>query len=226
MRDFTWRWEAMPHYYRVFLDGLSVTIQLSVAVFCFAIVGGMLIGIARHSERRILNWPATAFIEIFRNTPILVQLVWFYYALPVVLDQHIDGFSSAVIAIGCNTMAYFAEIFRAGIQSVERGRWEAGYALGMHYPQVMRRIVLPLTVRRMLPAFANRVVEAVKGTSLASTIAVGDLMFRGQELANTIYMPFEVYTVVAGMYFLAIYPLILASYWLERRLALTNGVTL
>jgi polar amino acid transport system permease protein len=180
--------------------------------------GGVVVGSARHSKKRIYNWPASIFIEVFRNTPVLVQVIWFYYAFPVLIDVQMPGFVAAMLGIGLNATAYSAEIFRAGIQSIERGQWEAARAIGMQYMAVMRRIILPQAIRRMVPAFANRTIETFKATSLASAIAVGELLFRGEELANTIYRPMEVYTIVAIVFFVLIYPLALLTYWLEWKL--------
>ena len=226
MPEFKWRWEEMPQYWKSFADGLLITAELSAIIIAGALIGGVVIGAMRYSKRRIFNWPATCFIEVFRNTPILVQVVWFFYAFPVLIGGQIEPFLAAIFGIGLNITAYSAEIFRGGIQSIERGQWEAGRAIGMGYFQVMRRIVLPVAVRRMIPAFANRMIEAVKATSLASTIAVADLMWQGEQLANSIYRPFEVYTSVAIIYFLAIYPLVLCTYGLERWFRIDEEVKL
>ena len=226
MPEFKWRWGEMPQYWNSFAEGLLVTGQLSAIIIAGALLGGVVIGAMRYSKRRIFNWPATAYIEVFRNTPILVQVVWFFYAFPVLIGGQLEPFLAAIFGIGLNITAYSAEIFRGGIQSIERGQWEAGRALGMSYLQLMRRVVLPVAVRRMIPAFANRMIEAVKATSLASTIAVADLMWQGEQLANAIYRPFEVYTSVAVIYFLAIYPLVLFTYGLERWLRIEEEVKL
>ena len=191
-----------------------------------ALVGGMLVGMARYSKAKVLNWPATLYIELFRNTPVFVQIIWFYYAFPVIIGVQMKGFVAALIGIGLNIMAYSAEIFRGGIQSIEKGQWEAGRAIGMGYFAVMRRVVLPQAIRRMIPPFANRAIEAVKATSLASTIAVAELMYEADQLANALYRPFEIYTAVAVLYFVATYPLAILSYWLERRLAIDDRVKL
>jgi len=226
MRAFEWRWEVLNPFYGNFMEGLVVTAQLSVIIIAGALFFGMIIGAARYSKRRIFNWPATIYIEVFRNTPILVQIVWFFYAFPVLIGARFEPFMAAVFGIGLNITAYSAEIFRGGIQSLERGQWEAGRAIGMSYFQVMRRVILPQAIRRMVPAFANRLIEAVKATSLASTIAVADLMWQGEQLANAIYRPFEVYTAVAIIYFLAIYPLVLGTYGLEKWLRIDEEVKL
>ena len=226
MPAFEWRWNVLNPYYGNFLEGLVITGQLSAIIIAGALFFGVILGAARYSKRRIINWPATLYIEMFRNTPILVQIVWFFYAFPVLVGGQIEPFMAAVFGIGLNITAYSAEIFRGGIQSLDRGQWEAGRAIGMSYLQVMRRVILPQAIRRMVPAFANRMIEAVKATSLASTIAVADLMWQGEMLANAIYRPFEVYTAVAVIYFLAIYPLVLGTYGIERWLRIDEEVKL
>jgi polar amino acid transport system permease protein len=226
MPAFEWRWNVLNPYYGNFLEGLVITGQLSGIIIAGALFFGVILGAARYSKRRIFNWPATLYIEMFRNTPILVQIVWFFYAFPVLVGGQIEPFMAAVFGIGLNITAYSAEIFRGGIQSLDRGQWEAGRAIGMSYFQVMRRVILPQAIRRMVPAFANRMIEAVKATSLASTIAVADLMWQGEMLANAIYRPFEVYTAVAVIYFLAIYPLVLGTYGIERWLRIDEEVKL
>lgn len=226
MIEFEWKFGILLEYYVNLLRGLGVTFELSAIIMAAALVGGMLVGMARYSKAKLLNWPATLYIELFRNTPVFVQIIWFYYAFPVIIGVQMKGFVAALIGIGLNIIAYSAEIFRGGIQSIERGQWEAGRAIGMGYFAVMRRVVLPQAVRRMIPPFANRAIEAVKATSLASTIAVAELMYEADQLANALYRPFEIYTVVAVVYFVATYPLALLSYWLERRLAIDDRVKL
>ena len=226
MIEFQWKFGIVFEYYRNFLRGLGATFELAAIIMVAALAGGMLVGMARYSKLRILNWPATLYVELFRNTPVFVQIIWFYYAFPVIIGLQMKGFVAALIGIGLNIMAYSAEIFRGGILSIEKGQWEAGKAIGMGYVAVMRRVVLPQAIRRMIPPFANRAIEAVKATSLASTIAVAELMYEADQLANALYRPFEIYTAVAVLYFVATYPLALLSYWLERRLAVDDRVKL
>jgi polar amino acid transport system permease protein len=226
MIEFEWKFGIVLEYHANLVRGLGVTFELSAIIMGGALVGGMLVGMARHSRAKVLNWPATLYIELFRNTPVFVQIIWFYYAFPVIIGIQMKGFAAALIGIGLNIMAYSAEIYRAGIQSIEKGQWEAARAIGMGYAAVMRRVVLPQAIRRMIPPFANRAIEAVKATSLASTIAVAELMYEGDQLANALYRPFEIYTAIAAVYFLATYPLAILSYWLERRLAVDERVKL
>src|SRR5690348_8403970 len=144
------------------LRGIGLTLALWALAFGFALVAGLFLGIARGSPRAWLNWPATAYIEVFRNTPVLVQLVWFFYAFPVLTGLQTTPFAAAALGLCLNTSAYCAEIYRGGLQSIVVGQWEAGRALGMPYWKVMRRIILPQAVRRMVPAFTNRGVELAK----------------------------------------------------------------
>lgn len=220
--EFKWDFSVVFEYKENLLRGLVVTFELSAIIILAAIIGGIIIGAGRYSKAKLFNWPSTVFIELFRNTPVLVQIVWFYYAFPVLVGIQMEGFYAALVGIGLNMIAYTADIVRGGIQSIEKGQWEAAKSIGMGYINVMRRIVLPQALRRIIPPFTSRIVEAVKATSLASTIAVAELLYEGQVLANTVYRPFELYTAVAVLYFVATYPLVLFSYWLENRLAIDS----
>ncbi len=226
MDDFQWDFSVVFEYQWNLYRGLAVTFELSIIIILASMVGGIIIGAGRYSKIKLFNWPATAYIELFRNTPVLVQIVWFYYAFPVLIGIQMEGFYAALFGIGLNMIAYSADIVRGGIQSIEKGQWEAAKSIGMDYFSVMRRVVLPQALRRMIPPFTNRFIEAVKATSLASTIAVAELLYEGQVLANTVYRPFELYTAVAVLYFFATYPLALSSYWLERKLAIDTDVRL
>jgi polar amino acid transport system permease protein len=200
------------------LRGVTLTLTLWAVAFAFSLVAGLFIGIARGSDRNWLNWPATAYIEVFRNTPVLVQLVWFYYAFPVLTGIQMTPLPAAAFALCLNTSAYCAEIYRAGLQSIVIGQWEAGKALGMTYWRILRRIILPQAVRRMLPAFTNRAVELAKMTSIASVITVHELMYEARIFSSQSFLPLETFSVVAMIYFVLIYPGTLAAYLLERRL--------
>jgi polar amino acid transport system permease protein len=201
------------------LRGIGLTLALWALAFGFALVAGLFLGIARGSPRAWLNWPATAYIEVFRNTPVLVQLVWFFYAFPVLTGLQTTPFTAAALGLCLNTSAYCAEIYRGGLQSIVVGQWEAGRALGMPYWKVMRRIILPQAVRRMVPAFTNRGVELAKMTSIASVITVHELMYEARTLSTQTFLPLETFTVVAFIYFVLIYPGTVAAYRLEGRLA-------
>jgi polar amino acid transport system permease protein len=201
------------------LRGIWLTLALWLVAFGAGLLAGLFLGIARGSPRKALNWPATAYIEVFRNTPVVVQLVWFYYAFPVLTGIQMSAFTAASLGLCLNTSAYCAEIYRGGLQSITAGQWEAGRALGMGYWTLMRRIILPQAVRRMVPAFTNRAVELAKMTSIASVITVHELMNEARTLATQSFLPLETFTVVAVIYFVLIWPGTIAAGLLERRLA-------
>jgi len=217
--EYTWDFKIVLDSLPLLLRGLVVTVELWVVALAVGLSLGLAVSLARISARAWLNGPAIAYVEIFRNTPVLVQLIWFYYAFPIVLGQQLSPFTAAALGLTLNTSAYSAEIFRGGILSIARGQWEGARAIGMTRAMTMRRIILPQVMRRMLPAFTNRAIELAKVTSLASLLAVNEIMYEGRLISSTYYRPLEVLTVVALMYFLLIYPGSYLAARLERRLA-------
>ncbi|MGE0718606.1 MAG: amino acid ABC transporter permease [Alphaproteobacteria bacterium] len=197
---------SLPHL----LEGLGQTIRLSAT----AILGGLAIGLAlalmRLSGRRWAAWPAVAVIEFFRATPPLVHLFWVFYALPIVAGISFSPFQAAALALSIQSGAFFAEVYRAGIVSVERGQWEAGRALGMMPPALMRRIILPQALRRMVAPFVERAFELVKTTALAATLAYGELLYQAMVVVSQSFRPLEVYTAVAALYFTLLFAASLA----------------
>ncbi|MCC7276662.1 MAG: amino acid ABC transporter permease [Alphaproteobacteria bacterium] len=198
--------------------GAWLTLSLWAIAYAFGLAAGLVLGMVRTAGQPLMAWPAAAYVEVFRNTPVLVQLVWFYYAFPVLTGLQMSAFTAAALGLCLNTSAYCAEIFRGGIRSIDAGQWEAGRALGMTYGALMRRVVLPQAVRRMVPAFTNRGIELGKMTAIASVIAVHELMYEARLLSANTYRPLEVFTVIAVIYFVVIYPGTLLSYRLEARL--------
>jgi polar amino acid transport system permease protein len=201
------------------LQGAGGTLRLFVVCLVCGLSLGLVVGLGRYSRRRLLRWPATAFVEFFRNTPVLVQILWFYFALPILAPFEIGALAAAAFGISLNSAAFSAEIFRGGIQSIDPGQWEAARALGMRYGQIMRRIILPQALRRMLPALTNRGIEIFKMTTLASAIAYVELLQQAKLIASLNYNPIEAYSLVALAFFLFLYPLVRATYWLERHMA-------
>ena len=219
MTDSFHKWDFVNVFtnWELLLVGLGNTFKLAVICLVAGLSLGLFVGAARYSRKRIFNWPATVFVELFRNTPVLVQIMWFFFALPILLPVDIDSFSAAVLGLTMNTIAFSSEIFRGGIQSIAPGQWEAGKALGMTYAQQMRRIILPQAIRRMIPAFTNRGVELVKMTSLASVIAFAELIHQAKTISTINFNPIETYTVVALIFFALIYPFTLLVHRLEKR---------
>jgi polar amino acid transport system permease protein len=179
---------------------------------------GLTLGMMRSSRMALLRWPAATYIEFFRSTPVLVQLVWIYYALPILSGLQMANFASVLVGLGLHAAAYFAEIFRAGIGSIDRGQMDAAKAIGMRYDQAMRRIILPQAVRRMIPPFMNELATLIKLTTLGSVLAVSELLHESENLINNTYRPLEVYTVVALAFAIIIFPIIYLSQQVERAL--------
>jgi polar amino acid transport system permease protein len=169
-----------------------------------SLVGGLVLCLASLSPTRILRWPARLLVEFFRNTPILVQVVWVHFALPELVGLKFTAFTSSVIALAMQSSGYLAEEYRAGIESIDRGQFEAAQSLGMTYPRLMRRIVIPQAVMRMLPGILNQFVTCFKSTSIVSVIAVPDLMYQAGLIVSATFLPMLIYTIVALMYFVMV----------------------
>ena len=216
---YEWSFAFLWRYRTLFLTGVEVTLAYTAGTILLGLLLGLLIGIARLSKFRLINWPLIAFIEAFRCTPILVQIVWFYYALPVITGWQIPAIAAATMVLTFYTAAFYAEIFRAGIVSIEQGQWDAARALGLRHWPLMRQVILPQAVKRMIPPFMNQSIIQLKNTSLVSTIAVPDLLYQGQLVTADTYRPLEVYTIVALIYFALLFPATIFAQWYERKLA-------
>jgi His/Glu/Gln/Arg/opine family amino acid ABC transporter permease subunit len=197
-------WQLLVEYRELLLLGMWVTIQLSVVAMLIALVVGLFACFGALSRSRILRAPAILFIEFCRNTPILVQLVWVHFAWPELIGVKFTAWTSAVIALALQSSGYLAEEFRAGIESIERGQIEAAQSSGMTHARLMRRIVVPQAVIRMIPGILNQFVTCFKSTSIVSIIAVPDLMYQAGLIVSATFLPMPVYTFVAIIYFLMV----------------------
>ena len=195
----------------------GVTLLYSFATVVGGIVIGVICGLGLLSRRRWLTLPLEGYVEVFRCTPLLVQIVWFYYALPILLNFSLPAWLAAGLGLTLYMGAFCTEIFRAGVMSIGRGQWQAGRALGMTHIQLMRRIVLPQAVRRMVPPLVNQSITQLKNTALLYVVAVPDLMYTGSIVTAETFRPLEVYTSVAAMYFIILYPMTLFAKRLEVR---------
>jgi polar amino acid transport system permease protein len=213
--DFAFLW----HYRALILWGLGITIAYTIGTIALGFAIGLVTGLLRLSRNRLLTLPLVAYVEIFRCTPLLVQIIWFYYALPVVLGIDIPATAAATLVLSLYTGAFYAEIVRGGVESIERGQWDAARAVGLRQLQALRLVILPQAFRRMIPPFMNQSIIQLKNTSLVSTIAVADLLYQGEMITAATYRPLEVYTMVAVLYFAVLFPLTLAAQYVERRLA-------
>src|SRR6266853_568331 len=197
--------------------GIGVTLLYSVATVAGGIVIGVFCGLTLLSQKRWLTLPLEAYGEIFRCTPLRIQIGWFYYALPILLNFSLPACLSAGLGMMLYMGAFCTEIFRAGVMSIGRGQWQAGRALGMTSFQLMRRIVLPQAVRRMMPPIVNQSITQLKNTALLYVVAVPDLMYTSSITTAETYRPLEVYTTAAAIYFIMLYPLTLFARRLEMR---------
>lgn len=217
--DYAFDFALVVETFPILMRGFVVTLELWLPSLAIGLAAGLGLALARLSRSRLLRGGSLVYIELFRDTPVLIQLIWFYYAFPILIGLQLSPFTAALLALALNTSAYGAEIFRGGIQSIARGQWEGAKALGMRHADVLRRIVLPQVFKLMLPAFTNRAVEVAKMSSLASVLSVHELMYQGRLLSSTYYRPFEILTTVAVVYFVLIYPATFLSMTLERRMA-------
>lgn len=207
--------EALP----TLLKGYVVTIQITSLSLVIAIIIGLVMGLFRISRNYLLLAVATIYLYVIRGTPLLIQILFIYIALPMVLGFKLSPFAAGVAAISINAGAYLMEIFRAGIESIDRGQMEAGRSLGFSYGQTMRLIILPQAIRRMIPAFVNQFIISLKDTSLLSVIGIAELTMQGQSIYAMNYKAFQILSAVAVMYFSVILVLTLLAGRLERRLA-------
>ena len=199
------------------LVGAGVTIQITVLSTAIGFVIGLIVGVARISHVRLLRMLAEVYVEFFRGTPLLVQIFLFYFALPVITGQRIDPFIAAISACGINSGAYVAEIFRAGIQSVDDGQMEAGRSLGMTWLQTMRYIIVPQAFKRVIPPLGNEFIAMLKDSSLVSVIGFEELTRRGQLIIAKTYGSFEIWMSVAVIYLVMTLTISRFVAYLERR---------
>lgn len=215
---YTWDFSFLWMYRWLLLVGVGVTLLYTVGSIAIGLVVGLAVGLMRLSRSWLVNAPLVAYIEAFRCTPLLVQIIWFYYAFPVLVGVNIPAPAAGMLVLSLYTGAFYAEIFRGGVLSIERGQWDAARAIGMRWRQVLRTVILPQAVKRMIPPFMNQSIIQLKNTSLVSTIAVSDLLYQGTLITSATYRPLETYTTVAVIYFAILFPLTLAAQAIERRL--------
>jgi polar amino acid transport system permease protein len=217
--NYTWHWGVIWDNWHLFAQGALMTLFLTGSSIGIGLVAGLFLGLGKLSSRPWLRIPASIFVEIFRDLPLLVLLLWIFYCLPILTGLKIDIIESAILGISIHASAYLAEVYRAGIQSVDRGQMESARSLGMSFWQGMQRIVLPQAVRRMIPPFLNVTADFMKASALASVVGVWELLRQTSNLIANTWRPLEAYTAVAVAYLLLIYPIVWLTGVLERRLA-------
>jgi polar amino acid transport system permease protein len=206
-------------------QGLVNTLKVTGVSLACGLALGLVLALLRLSRHRLASWPAGFVIEVFRTTPPLVQLFWFFFALPLIVGLEMTPFMAAIVTFSIQSAAFFAEVFRAGIVSIERGQWDGALAIGMSRRQALVRIVVPQAVKRMIPAFLERAIELMKTTTLVATISYADLLFEANEISQKTFRPLETFTVVALIYFVVIFAFSLVARQFERRLAVSGEST-
>lgn len=234
---YIWHWESIPDmliYYGaksdadsterlrmgILMIGFVLTLKISIFATFFAIIIGTVVGIARLSHEPVTRGISLAYVELIRNTPLLVQIYLIYFFVGSML--RLSAFTAGTAALAIFAGAYVAEIVRAGIQSIHKGQMEAARSLGMSYAQAMRHIILPQAFKRIIPPLAGQFISLIKDSSLVSVIALADLMFQGQQAVAKTYYAFEIYFTVAFLYLVMTFTLSMATQYVERRLAISD----
>ena len=213
---YVWDLGILSKYSHLFWLGIGWTMDYTVGTIILGTLIGLIVGILRLRRIPVIDWVLVAYIELFRCTPLLVQIIWFYYALPVVLGVNIPAHIAAVSMLSLYGGAFYAEIVRRSIESVHRGQWDAARALGLSPWRVLRLVSIPQALKPMMAPYVNQSVTQLKNTSLVSVIAVPDLVYNATLINADTYRPLEVYTIVALIYFAILFPATLAARRLER----------
>jgi len=234
---YIWHWEKIPEmlfYYGsksaddptpkfrmgVLMMGFVLTLKISVFSIFFGIIIGTVVGIARLSHEPVTRGLSLSYVELVRNTPLLVQIYIIYFFVGSIL--RLSAFAAGTAALSIFAGAYVGEIVRAGIQSIHKGQMEASRSLGMSYGRAMRHIVLPQAFKRIIPPLAGQFISLIKDSSLVSVIALADLMFQAQQAFARTYYAFEIYFTVALLYLVMTFTLSMATQYIERRLAISD----
>lgn len=209
--------ETPLKYISFLLEGAGLTLLVSFAGLAIGMCVGLVAALARMSHLAPLRFVGGLYIDVLRSTPLLAQLIWIYFGLPILTGITLSPFETGVLGLGLYSGAYLAEVYRSGMLAVPQGQWQASRALGMTGPQMLRRVILPQAVVRVLPPMASLWISLLKDSSLVSAIAMEELTFRGQSLGNLTLRPVEALTVTAVIYLAMTYPFALTANALHRR---------
>lgn len=212
-----WRFDEALRYLPFLVQGIKLTFLITLVSTSIGAAIGLLMAIARSSRFKLASGIAGFYVDVMRAIPVLVLLVWVFFVMPILIGYSLTPFASGVVALSLYASAYLAEIFRAGIRSLERNQWQAGLALGMTFWQMMRRVILPQAIVRMLPPLGSMFVSLFKDSAVVSAIGVYDLMRQGLTLSLSLIRPMEVMTITAVLYFILTYPQTIWVNYLHRR---------
>ena len=207
-------WSVLLTYRHLLWHGLVLTVQISAASMAASLVLGSLVGVGRRSERAWLRWVLGAYVEFFRNVPLIVQLFFWYFG------AGLDTWPAAVLGLTVYTSAYIAEVVRAGLQSIPRAQTDAARSFGMTPYQVVRHVILPQALMRVVPPLAIEFINVIKNSSIAMTIGLAELTFQTQQIEAQTFRGFEAATAITFLYVALAFAIVVAMTWVERTLRL------
>lgn len=213
----SFNWDLVMNSFPLLLTGAVVTVKITALSVALGVIIGLFVGVARICHVAPLRVLAAIYVDFLRGTPLLVQIFLIYFALPVITGQRVDPFFAAIASCGINSGAYVAEIFRAGIQSIDAGQMEAGRSLGMSWMQTMRYIIVPQAFKRVIPQLGNEFIALLKDSSLVSVIGFEELTRRGQLIIARTYGSLEIWLSVAIIYLAMTLTISRFVAYLERR---------
>lgn len=215
---YNWDFYTVMQSFDLFVYGIWTTLLYTIGSIFFGVIIGLVACFARLSRFAALRILARSYQELFRCTPLLVQILWAYYALPMLLGISISNVTAGLLTLSLYVGSFYTEIFRGGINAIDKGQGEAAAAIGMSGALAMRRIILPQAIKKMLPAFINQSVIQVKNTSLLYAISVAELTYMTSVVNSETYRPLEAYSLAAVMYFAMLFPLTQVADHFERRM--------
>lgn len=215
--SYSFDFSGLSQGYGDLLDGLKVTVELTIAANLIGVTLGFIVALLVMSKLKVVRMPAMLFVEFFRCTPAIIQIAWFFYCVPILFDVYLDSITMGVLALGLNLTAFNAEAYRAAIQSVPKEQHDAGIALGLSPLQRVIYIVLPHAVRASIPVLITNGIGIFQQTALVAIVAIQDLMYQGKSLATTTYRPIETFTLIAIIYFAISFPIAQLVQAIERR---------
>jgi polar amino acid transport system permease protein len=218
MTAFSWDWRTIWNAWPDLLTGLTLTLQLTAICAIIGLIGGFVVCLMAMSKIAPVRWIAVLFIELFRCTPALIQIIWIFYCVPILFGVTFDPFSMAVLALSANLVAFNAEAYRAAIQTIPASHYDACTALGLSPFKKTIFVVFPQAIMIAIPVLVTNTIGLMQQTALVAIVAIADLMYQGKSLATQTYRPIEIYTAVAFIYFIVSLPLSQIVAFYEKRL--------
>jgi len=213
----TFDWNVIWAHRSALLEGAAMTVGLTVVTMLLAVPGGILLALMRLSPNKLLSDASLAFVEFFRNLPLILVIYWAFYVMPIAFNVQFSALTTALVALVLNISAYNAETFRAGINSIRKGQMEAALAMGMSRCQAMFKVVIPQAGRRILPVLASTWISLFKDTSLVSVIAVSELAYTSMQIRAQTFRVLEMLTAMAALYWLMGYPQAKLVDWIHKK---------